>query len=163
MRKIFKISIISIFLLALTTNLIACDCKGLSIITKEDYDQAGEIFIGRVIKIEEYKDEWKKAVTFEVIEPLKPLEEIKQITVWTAFDAAACGLSVHEGEKWYIFADKNNKNELSADLCGRSVHLNKKFNIRLRYFSEKRIWKREIHRFKKEKKFIQQINASLTR
>lgn len=144
-----------------TVDTLACSCGELDRISKDDFDKAGEIFIGLVIKVEEDRDNWTKAVTFQVTDRLKATGQTKEITIWTALDGAACGLSTKEGDKWYIFAYRNDDNKLVAGLCGRSVNLDKKFRIKdygLKYaFLEKRAWKKDLRRYKKEKRFIKKI------
>ena len=152
---------IFIILLLSTLETLACSCGELDPISKSDYESAGEIFIGRVTKIEEDRENWKKTVIFEIIDQLKTDKQAKEITVLTALDVGACGLSVKEGDKWYIFTYHNDKKELVAGLCGRSVNLDKKFRIKhygLKYaYLEKRAWKKDYRRYKKEKKFINRI------
>lgn len=149
---------ILIVLLFKTVDTLACSCGDLDPFSKDVFDKADEIFIGRVIKVEEDRDNWMKAVTFQVTDRLKSTGQTKKITVWTAFDGAACGLSTEAGDEWYIFAYKNVDNKFVAGLCGRSVNLDKKFRVKdygLRYaYLSKRAWKKDFNRYKKEKRFI---------
>lgn len=154
--------IIILFLLTTwTIETKACSCAGQDRISESDYNKAGEIFIGKVTSIEEDRDNWEKTVTFEVIDQLKPTTSKKEIVIRTALDEAACGLFTEVGQQWYIFAYENDKGKFHAGLCGRSVHLNKKFNIRLddlkQVFLQKRAWKKEKRRFRQEKRFIKKI------
>lgn len=152
---------ILIILLFNTVKIISCSCGSLEPISKTDYESAGEIFIGRVIEVIEDREKWTKAVTFEIIDQLKTTEQVKKITIWTALDGSACGLSTKEGERWYIFAYKNDNNKLVAGLCGRSVNLDKKFRIKdygLKYAHlQKKNWKKDFRRYKKEKRFVKKL------
>ena len=160
-NKLRQILFLLTIILFTSTGSIACSCGELYPISKSDYESSGEIFIGRVTKIVEDRGNWKKTVTFEVIDQLKTNQQAKEITISTAFDGGACGLSVKEGDKWYIFTYQNDNKELVAGLCGRSVNLDKKFRIKdygLKYaFLEKRAWKKDFRRYKKEKRFIKRI------
>lgn len=155
-----QILIICILLIFGATETFACGCNGLKKINSTDYNDAGEIFIGRVISVVENREKWEKEVTFEVIDKLKPTEEKKEITITTGFDVGSCGLSINEGDKWYVFASVSNKGLLYAGLCGRSLHLDKRFKIRdygIKYaFLEKRAWRKKHKRVRKEKQFIRQ-------
>ena len=148
-------------LFLLTLDSIACGCSGLNKIDLDDYERAGEIFIGQVISVKEDRDNWVKEVTFEVEEKLKPTEAESEITITTALDLAACGLSTKEGDKWYIFAHYNDQGKLTAGLCGRSVNLDKKFKIAdygLKYaYLHKRAWKKKVRRYRQEKRFIRNL------
>ena len=152
----------SLFILTIllfsTGKSFACSCGELEPMSSSDYEKAGEIFIGRVTKIEEDRDKWRKKVTFEVIDQFKATQQKTEISIWTALDGAACGLNVKEGDKWYIFAQINENEEFVAGLCGRSVNLDKKFRVRdygLKYAClEKRNWKKDYRRFRREKRFI---------
>ena len=161
-RTTLRPRIIILFLLTIwTIETKACSCAGQDRITESEYNKAGEIFIGKVTSIEKDRENWEKTVTFEVIDQLKPTASKKEIVIRTPLDGAACGLSTEVGQKWYIFAYENDKGQLRAGLCGRSVHLNKKFRMRLDdikyFFLEKRIWKKEKRRFRQEKRFIKKI------
>jgi hypothetical protein len=160
-----KLAFILILLSFWTINLFGCDCKTLNPISKEDYNKAACIFVGRVIKIEEDEKNYSKAITFEIIHRLKNTEQINEITIWTALNSSACGLEVGSGENWYIFAHKDEDNKLIAGLCGRSVNLEKKYKGKkygLMYkLSEKRDWKRKYKRYKKEVRFIKKMTSNL--
>ena len=57
-------------------------------------------------------------------------------------------MSTKEGDRWYIFAYKNDNNKFVAGLCGRSVNLDKKFRIKdygLKYaYLHKKNWKKDF-------------------
>lgn len=89
MKKLFTLW--TILFIGLT-KISACDCGTLGKISIDDYQKAGNIFVGRVISVSVNKKNWEKEVTFEIIDKLKPLEFEKQITIRTALDGAACGL-----------------------------------------------------------------------
>jgi len=147
-----------------TIDSFACSCGELEKISSDDYKKAGEIFIGKVIDVTENREQWEKTVTFEIIDQLKPTENKKQITILTALDGAACGLSTNVGDKWYIFSYYNDNGQLRAGLCGRSVHLDKKFKAKdygLKYaYLEKRAWKKKVKRYRQEKRFIRKIKTT---
>jgi hypothetical protein len=146
------------------SDLRACDCGSLDKISAVDFEKAGEIFIGKAIRGEEEPDGLLKAVTFEVEEQLKPTESKREITIWTARDEAACGLSIKVGDKWYIFSYYNGNGQLCAGFCGRSVNLGKKYRIRdygFKYaFLEKMSWKKDIKRYRHEKRFIRKLTTA---
>jgi hypothetical protein len=145
-------------------NNIACSCGELTKLNAEEYKKAGDIFIGKVLRVVENRDQWVKAVTFEIIDQLKSTQSKKEITIWTALDGAACGLSTIIGDRWYIFSYYNDNGQLRAGLCGRSVNLDKKFKVKyygLKYaYLEKKAWKKEIKRYKQEKRFIRKLKTT---
>lgn len=156
--------IILLVLICWAVDLIACSCGELEKISSADYKKAGEIFVGRVIKVIENRDQWEKSVTFEIINQLKPTETKGEVTILTAMDESSCGLSTKIGDKWYIFSSYNDNGQLRAGLCGRSVNLDKKFklsNYGLKYaYLEKRAWKKKVKRYKQEKRFIRKIRIA---
>ena len=156
MKKVLLIFIL--FTTFYSTNGYACSCGELSKLDIEEYHNAGEVFIGRVLSVIENKENWEVEITFEVIEKLKLTETDKKITIRTAFSGAMCGISAQIGEKWYIFANHNDKGQLRAGLCGRSVNLDKKFKIKelgLQYAClGKKYWRKNKRRYRKEKCFI---------
>ncbi|MGV3637573.1 MAG: hypothetical protein ACO1NQ_07985 [Flavobacteriales bacterium] len=97
----------------------ACTCAGLASITSNEVDIAGAIFVGRIVEIKPDRSIWKKAVTFEVLEPLKLSDPASMITVWTPLDEAACGLGTEVGQDWYVFAGRDDTGMLHASLCER--------------------------------------------
>ncbi len=139
----------------------ACTCAGLAPITSNEVDQAGAIFVGRVVEIKPDRSIWRKAVTFEVLEPLKLSDHASTITIWTPLDEAACGLGTEVGQDWYVFADRDETGMLHASLCGRSVHINKKIRVfayglsETKYqYQEKRYWKKDRRRYRNERRFV---------
>lgn len=156
--------IILTIIISWTTNIYACSCGELSKLSIEEYHNAGEVFVGRVISVIENKENWEVEITFEIIEQLKPTERKNKITIRTAFGGAMCGISAEIGEKWYVFANNNDKGQLRAGLCGRSVNLDKKFKIKelgLQYaYLGKKYWRKNKRRYKKEKRFIKKTNKT---
>ena len=141
-----------------------CSCIGLKKITEENYQNAGEIFIGEIIAIKELESTYEKLLTFKVKRSLKNDDITRTIVVKTALDAAACGLDAEIGFRYYVFAHYDDDGILYAGLCGRSVHLNKKFDKRRIFFYgikhailEKRSYKKNLKRFRSEKRFIRKI------
>lgn len=159
MKKLF---IIFIIIISSSTNIYACSCGELSKLDIEEYHNAGEVFVGRVLSVIENKENWEVEITFEVIEQLKPTETKKKITIRTAFGGTMCGISAEIGERWYVFANNNDKGQLRAGLCGRSVNLDKKFKIKelgIQYaYLGKKYWRKNKRRYKKEKRFIKKAN-----
>lgn len=127
MKNLF---IIFIIIISSSTNGYPCSCGELSKLDIEEYHNAGEVFVGKVISVIENKENWEVEITFEVIEKLKPTETNRKITIITAFGGTMCGISAQIGEKWYVFTNYNDKGQLRAGLCGRSVNLDKKFKIK---------------------------------
>jgi len=155
MKNLF---IIFIIIISSSTNGYPCSCGELSKLDIEEYHNAGEVFVGKVISVIENKENWEVEITLEVIEQLKPTETNRKITIITAFGGAMCGISAQIGEKWYVFTNYNDKGQLRAGLCGRSVNLDKKFKIKelgLQYaYLGKKYWRKNKRRYRKEKRFI---------
>ncbi len=173
------LSIILLFAIGITQSF-ACSCRPLEKITLEDYKNAGAIFIGKALKVDVDKDNHMKTITFEVQEALKgvatstnkqkvvkkkrkrcflrkikdntqtTVENTKTIVIETPLSGAACGLSIQEGDTWYLWASQYPDSPLSTGLCSRSILLEgDNFEDRS---------KRDPKRYQEERAFIEKIS-----
>ncbi len=150
-----KLFVTIILLFQLRTSLVACNCADLKPLKRQEFKKAGLVFIGKVLRIDYNEQENKKNITFEVKEWLKGNERTSKVIISTASYSASCGLSITEGESWYIFVDQEDNNSFYVGRCGRSVQLDRKFDLSDKHVSiEKRKWKKRIKRYKQDKILI---------
>lgn len=109
--------------LIISVQVFACSCLGTDTLTQEEYQQATDIFIGEVVKVDTLKDEHRIAVTLKVKTTLKG-EQTEEITVTTPISSAACGVNMSEGDSWYVFGSRFN-GKLRVTSCGRHTNLTK--------------------------------------
>jgi len=137
------------------SDLLACSCSSLiPRINKRAITNAKDIFIGKVIKIEQ-NDSHSKRIVFQIVEALKT-DSATTISVFTGLGGGDCGLTVEEGQEWYIFSYEENA-QAWAGICGRSALLsepsispnpysNKHEKQAIRYYNKSKIRaKREIN------------------
>lgn len=128
-------------LLFTSSHLIACSCKPLSKINDEEISKAKDIFIGKVLTVEEVDGSIQKIV-FQVIERLKTTDST-QVEVINGWSAGVCGLNVKPGQEWYIFtseyADKS-----WVTLCGRNALLSSPS------YSENEFSNRQLRRYMRQ-------------
>ena len=145
------------------SDLSACSCATLTKLTKEEIISANNVFIGKVVSVDSF-DNTSRKVIFQISERLKT-DSLLQITIYTGKGGADCGLSIKEGEKWYIFTYSYN-NHSWASLCGRSALLSE-HSISPNSINHKyhrlavRNYKRNKHRAESEIQFIRKTSNSL--
>lgn len=128
----------------------ACSCLPKVQVTKAEVENSSDIFIGEVISIDTIKGSTQLLVKLEVRKSYKGAED-KFIEVRTAMSSAACGVSVNEGETWYVFAKESN-GKININSCGRHVDLTKP---KCWWFAEdKKIAKAVKKQYKIQKKAI---------
>ncbi len=156
MRLKFAI-IITIFHVQFTW---ACSCAGLGELTKTEIDSSKAIFIGYAISVELDQSNYKRKITFKVIENLKATTEGELIYVTTNFDSGSCGVKVLEGETWYIFSNYVSPKDRTyrISICDRSARITKRKYKRSSYKELTKHMKsdqrKEVHRYKQERRFI---------
>lgn len=145
-------SIFIILLLFTSFDLLACSCGTVSKIDEEAVGKAKDIFIGRVLKIEPFNNRSRK-ITFQLSVRLKT-DSSTQITILTGLGDADCGLSLKEGQEWYVFT--YNYDGMSwAGLCGRSALLSE-HSIQN---SNKKYYRQAVKEYNKQRKrALKEIN-----
>ena len=112
-----------LLILLISTSGYACSCI-YSEFGVKDYQRATYIVDGKITKIVADEKKLEKVITFKVRKTIKGnASEVMEIK--TAFNSAACGLNVKEGDKWLLFVHEYN-GHLNVGLCGKNVRYNKR-------------------------------------
>ncbi len=116
--------ILLFLLLFYSAQCFACTCKTPNKISESEIENAGEIFIGTIVSIENDETNFVLIATFEIKKYLKGQVSKSHLTVRTSSSGGSCGLNFEVGQKWYVFSEYSDEG-LYASLCGRSVQLTK--------------------------------------
>jgi hypothetical protein len=113
--KIFKI-LVFIFLLS-AGKAAACGCPELHPLTLADCGRYEVIFEGTVVSVDSCKDE--KSLAYFSIETLFKGDYITMVPVY--FECGtSCEMDFQKGDKWIIYGEKNNAQEVVTNFCSRS-------------------------------------------
>ncbi|HRG37416.1 MAG TPA: hypothetical protein PK289_02695 [Bacteroidia bacterium] len=115
MKKLSYIKLVVFALLIFSTGAMACKCKTLASINKEEANQYDVIFYGKVDSVGAC-DEKGIAIAYFTIEELYKgnLKQHNQIH----FDCASdCLMSFAKGEEWIIYGKYQRFDEIKVSLC----------------------------------------------
>lgn len=98
----------------------ACKCMPPAAVS-ESYAATDAVFIGKAVHVANDANTLSKTVRFQVKRVFKGLPcGLKQITVRTNRDSAACGVPIERGQMWQIWTAKSGS-ELLVNSCSRST------------------------------------------
>lgn len=123
-RENLSVLSLTLMFVALGLQVIACSCRPPAPLTMEEFLNADLVFEGKALSVETDKEQGMKVITFEVTKAHKTPRGTTKIEVTTAGNSAACGLTIEEGQNWYIWARKNEETgAYSSGICSRSLYL----------------------------------------
>ncbi|MGB0933899.1 MAG: hypothetical protein ACPGU5_06425 [Lishizhenia sp.] len=120
-------------ILGVTYTSMACRCAPLEALTKQEVNEATNLFIGKIRAVDTLVNTQQVAVLISVKETIKG-EKVKERTVKTNLSSAACGLTLKLGQEWFFFITEY-KGELRVNMCGRHLNVTKP---RFRWCKKKR-------------------------
>ena len=120
-----KLFLVLITLTCATHSLIACSCGPQAKLRKNDVKHADLIFVGTIINNMLDTTLHKRIILFEVSEGLKGTTKGERITIMTNPSSAGCGITVTNGESWYIYSFPPFPFDAprEVDICGRNKRL----------------------------------------
>ena len=116
-HAVFLVLVLSHGLIALTNG---CSCRtGNS--PEQNFADATHVFIGKVFRVAPSNQPNDYQAAFQVVKLFKgSMPSNGTITVTSAYDSAACGVSISAGQTWQIWASGADNN-LRVDSCGGST------------------------------------------
>ncbi len=105
-----------------SAQIFACSCRPPLAMTDIEFFNADLVFIGKITYVNADEETYKRTATFEIINPLKVVGDMKTIDIVTPYQSATCGLTFLEGQLWYIWAS-NDGTMYSSNICTRSLRL----------------------------------------
>lgn len=112
--------LLSFFLALSAFASYACSCANPGVITDEQYDYYDFIARGTITSLEE--GEVTNTFVLMVEDVYKEDQRRDEVALYTSSSSASCGIAVHEGEEWLIYA-KRQDGRLHVSLCSRTVVL----------------------------------------
>lgn len=123
-KKLMGSLSLTLLFISLSLQVLACSCRPPSPLTIEEFLNADLVFEGKIVKVETDKEGHMKTITFDITKNYKTPKRMTTVAITTAGSSAACGLTVEEGQAWYIWANKNEESgAYSAGICSRSLQM----------------------------------------
>lgn len=114
--------LLCVFTFVSVAQVVACSCRPPLPMTDVEFFNADLVFIGKITHVNADEEAYRRTATFEIINPLKAIEDMAEVDIITAYQSATCGLSFKEGDLWYIWASDEGEN-FSSSICTRSLRL----------------------------------------
>ena len=152
------------FTLCFTPVIMACSCLELKALTKQEVQEASQIFTGKVVAIDTLVDNRQIEVLISISETIKG-EEVNERIIKTNLSSAACGLTLKLGQDWFFLITEF-KGELRVNMCGRHHNITKpRFRLckkkRGSYRSQREFYKANLQKVETYKKIIASVQETI--
>ncbi len=114
--------VILLFLLLVSSPIIACDCSS-EIELSLEYHRSRQVIIGKVLSITKSKDGSENLVSVEIKKDFKGEKTGEKVIIRTNSSPKACGYKFVIGKEYLIYANQHQRvpKDWSTSICSRTI------------------------------------------
>ena len=120
--KNLTFTLITALFTLLSFNASACRCAEKDSLTAERVQEAGAIFAGEVIRVDQDKDTYTETIHIKITKAIKNVKKGDVIQVKTSMSSASCGVQTSVGQVWYMHV-QGGTDTYRVNMCNRKIML----------------------------------------